>query len=210
MENKTYGLVISSYKYGHLASHCIESVLCQTKKFDKIWFVDDGVGDCYFLEKLYPTILFVFRKENYGVVKNFQDMLQKVDTDFVMFLGADNWLRADTLEHLTYMKPHTDIVTFDIIVTGTLRHEIITTYPNEIIKTMGDFYWSRKFKHHGSMLYKTKLALESGGYANNFTSIRTDEDLNLWEKMIKRGATLSHVEEGLLYYRRHQENFYKY
>ena len=35
-------VVISSYKYGHLAAHCIESVLCQTKKADKILFVDDA------------------------------------------------------------------------------------------------------------------------------------------------------------------------
>jgi hypothetical protein len=49
-------VVISSYKYGHLAAHCIESVLCQTKKADKILFVDDGVGDCHHLPKLYPSI----------------------------------------------------------------------------------------------------------------------------------------------------------
>jgi hypothetical protein len=35
-------------------------------------------------------------------------------------------------------------------------------------------------------------------HTNNCTSIRTDEDLNLWEKIIKKGATLSHVEKGLL------------
>ena len=42
----TFSLVISSYKYGHLAAHAIESALCQTKPFDSIYFVDDGVGDC--------------------------------------------------------------------------------------------------------------------------------------------------------------------
>jgi len=49
----TYSVVIASYKYGHLASHCIESVLAQTKPFDKIYFVDDGAGDCGHLRYLY-------------------------------------------------------------------------------------------------------------------------------------------------------------
>ena len=42
----TITVVIASYQYGHLAAHCIESVLCQSRKPDKILFVDDGVGDC--------------------------------------------------------------------------------------------------------------------------------------------------------------------
>ena len=38
-------VVVASYQYGHLAAHCIESLLSQTKAPDKILFVDDGVGD---------------------------------------------------------------------------------------------------------------------------------------------------------------------
>ena len=43
-------IVIASYRYGHLAAHCIESILSQTKAPEKILFVDDGVGDCGHLE----------------------------------------------------------------------------------------------------------------------------------------------------------------
>ena len=49
----TYSLVICSYKYGHLAAHAIESALSQSKRFDKIYFVDDGVGDCEHILILY-------------------------------------------------------------------------------------------------------------------------------------------------------------
>ena len=128
-----YGIVLVSYKYGHLAAHCIESVLCQTKKFDKIWVVDDGVGDCKHLAEIYADrgIDFIFREENMGIVKNFNNMLmQKVDTDYVMFCGLDNWLRPDALELLSYQmdKPVPDIVTYDIIITGELREEIQKSY----------------------------------------------------------------------------------
>jgi glycosyltransferase involved in cell wall biosynthesis len=211
----TFGLVISSYNYGHLAAHCIESALCQTKKFDKIWFVDDGAGDCQRIVDLYSDrdIEFIIREQNMGIVANFNNMLvQKVNTDYVMYLGADNWLRPDALELLNYQiaKPVPDIITYDIIVTGELRDEIYKPYSSWMHKHEGDYYWSRRMQHHGSMMYNVKMAKKVGGYAKNNTSERTDEDLNLWDKMLKEGAVVTHFKQGLLYYRRHKENFNKY
>jgi glycosyltransferase involved in cell wall biosynthesis len=199
-------VVISSYKYGHLAAHCIESVLCQTRKADKILFVDDGVGDCHHLPKLYPSIEYVMRETNLGTVANFQDMLNRVETDRCLFLGADNWLRADSLDLLDSKK--TDIVTYDIIVTGELRDNIAQRHGDEMRHYQGDYYWSRKMVHHGSMLYNTQMAKGVGGYAAS-GGINSEEDWVLWRRMLTSNASVSHVEEGLLYYRRHKENFIK-
>lgn len=209
----TYGIVISSFNYGHLAAHAIESVLSQNRPYDKIWFVDDGAGDCTHLEKLYPQVDFIFRKENLGIVENFNNMLSRVDTDYVMFLGADNWLRSDALAQLDFrLTPHNnvDILVYDIIVTGELKEEIRNIYHASMFDKDGDYHWTRNGGHHGSMLYRTELAKKVGGYANNRTSSRTDEDLNLWDKMRTAGATVRHINEALLYYRRHRENFNKY
>ena len=60
-------IVISSFHYGHLASHCIESVLSQTKRPERILFVDDGAGDCEHLQKIYPEVEYVLREQNLGV-----------------------------------------------------------------------------------------------------------------------------------------------
>jgi len=203
----TYSVVISSYKYGHLAAHCIESVLAQTKQFDKIYFVDDAVGDCSHLPFIYPNLEYVFRHTNLGVVANFQGMLNRVNTDYVMFLGADNWLRSDALEILSQYE--SDIVTYDILVTGQLRNEIHQFYPNQMTKHQGDWHWERKYQHHGSMLYNVAKAKLVGGYEDN-KGIRTDEDLNLWNKLTKNGASVVYVPEAFLYYRRHKENYNKY
>ena len=40
--------------------------------------------------------------------------------------------------------------------------------------------------------------------------IHPQEDWNLWDKMREQGATVASLNEGLLYYRRHRENFLKY
>jgi hypothetical protein len=58
------------------------------------------------------------------------------------------------------------------------------------------------------MLYNTNLAKRVGGYAAS-GGPNSEEDLVLWNRMIKGNATVSHVNQGLLYYRRHKENFIK-
>ena len=83
-------VVIASYKYGHLAAHCIESLLSQTKTPARILFVDDGANDCNHLPDLYPDIEYIFRPKNLGTVNNFHDILMSVDTEYVLFIGADN------------------------------------------------------------------------------------------------------------------------
>lgn len=199
----TATLVISSYKYGHLAAHAIETALAQTKPFDRILFVDDGVGDCNHLPKIYPQVEYVMRESNLGIVKNFQDMLNRVETDRVMFLGADNWLREDTLEKLSETKA--DIVTYDILVVGELRDEILHRHPGEVSKQEGSWYWDRSSGHHGSMLYNVALAKQVGGYDS--PPGRTIEDMVLYHRLLSAGATREHIPEAFLYYRRHKENF---
>jgi glycosyltransferase involved in cell wall biosynthesis len=210
----TYGIVIASYRYGHLAAHALESVICQIRRFDQILFVDDGVGDCGHLPAFYPEAEFLIRNQNMGTVENFRDALSRVKTDYVMFLGADNWIRPDTLvelkEAVEALSVNPDIVTYDIMVTGPNREEISKNYGHQMRYLDGDYYWDRSEAHHGSMLYKTRLAREVGGYEHNRTSDKTDEDLNLWNKMLKAGARVSHEKKGLLYYRRHRENFNRY
>ena len=70
-------------------------------------------------------------------------------------------------------------------------------------------YWDREAQHHGSMLYRTALGKEIG-YQNRFVNAHPQEDWNLWDKMMEQGASVASIKEGLLFYRRHRENFLKY
>ena len=204
-------IVISSFHYGHLASHCLESVLSQTKKPEKVLFVDDGAGDCKHLISLYPQIEYYYREYNLGVVNNFDDMLRKVNSEYVMFLGADNWIRSDTIEvfEKVISEHNPDVITYDIMVTGELKNEIRNRHPHEIQEHQGDIYWTRN-GHHGSMLYRTKLGQEIGYKKRDENSTHTEEDWNMWNEMIKKNARVVRVPQAFLYYRRHRENFLKY
>ncbi len=201
-------VVIASYRYGHLAAHCIESLLSQTTPPARILFVDDGGLDCKHLPSLYPSIEYTLRPDNLGVVVNFQDMLSRVDTEYVLFIGADNWLRSDSIELLS--NASADIVTYDIVVTGELKDEILTRVPGETLPYQGDLYWDRQDQHHGSMLYRTAFGQKIGYQKKDEDRVHPQEDWNLWDKMLEQGATVASVKEGLLFYRRHRENFLKY
>ena len=202
-------VVIASYRYGHLAAHCIESLLSQSCLPERILFVDDGAHDCDHLPILYPDIEFVLRPHNLGTVANFQDMLSRVETEYVVFIGADNWLRSDSIELLT-THAGADIVTYDIVVTGELKAELTLRVPGQTQLRKGDLYWDRQGLHHGSMMYRAALGKKIG-YQRRFDGrSKPQEDWNLWDRMREQGASVSSIQAGLLYYRRHRENFLKY
>jgi len=209
----TITINLMSYFYGHLAGHCIESVLSQSVKPDVINFYDDGAGDCGHLKDLYPEINFIFRTKNLGIINNFNDALDKTETDRVIFLGVDNYLRQDALSLLS-LYPE-DIVSYDIFLFGT---EADSFAANWQLRKKQDGYWIWEFKKgdisksnyiHGSSLYNVQLAKEVGGYHRRGVQ-RTEEDWYLFEQMLKSGATHSHIPSPLLYYRRHKHNFNKY
>ena len=201
-------VVVASYRYGHLAAHCIESLLSQTRAPDKILFVDDGVGDCTHLPTVYPEVEYILREENLGTVDNFQDMLMRVQTEYTMFLGADNWLRSDAVEKLLEHNwiRDADIVTYEVMVTGEFKMGHRDAGLPDVMRS-GDIYW-RWDGHHGSMMYRTALG-QAAGYAKREGGANTEEDQVLWNRLLEMGATVTHLNEPLLYYRRHRENFIK-
>lgn len=179
---------IMSYGYGHLAAHCIESVLNQTKPFDVVRFYDDGAGDCAHLPKLYPEVEYVLREQNLGIVPNFNNALANTEKGRVMFLGADNWLHPSTLEYLS--RETADIVSYDAWIVGDGP----------------DRGWKLLYQAHGSALYDTERALDAGGYEASGND-NSEEDSVLFTKMRNNGASLAIVPKPLLFYRRHRANF---
>lgn len=206
-------VAIVSYKYGHLGAQAIESVLAQTRKPDRVIFVDDGVGDCWHLEKLYPEVEFIMLRQNLGVVENFNQLLEHVGDGRLLILGADNWLREDTLERLASVDA--DIVSYDwhVVGTGSQGFKSLLS-PRQITESSYGFRYSfvpgdiTKGNYiHGSSLYSVKKALGVGGYERNPHSKNTEEDWMLFKKMLLAGASHVHVPEPMLFYRRHNHNY---
>lgn len=191
---------ICSFFYGHLAAHCIESVLAQTRPAESIRLYDDGVGDCEHLRKLYPDVEIIKRHRNLGIVENFNLALKRTKTEQVMFLGADNWLHPETLRALRHQE-NADIMTYDAYLVGHWDNTKRAIYDQD-----GYVCWKTNGTPHGSALYNVALAKEVGGYEASGNN-HTEEDSMLFNKMIKAGATVRYVERPLLYYRHHKRNY---
>lgn len=181
---------IMSYRYGHLAAQAIESVIHQSLPPHVIRFYDDGAGDCAHLPELYPEVEFILRPTNLGIIDNFNDALERTDTDRVMFLGADNWLAPWTLETLLVSEA-----------------DIISYYGWKV--TINDYVPWEINQAHGSSLYDVKQAKAAGGYAASGNE-HTEEDSVLFNKMQRAGSILEIIPIPLLYYRwRHRRNYNK-
>jgi len=200
----TVSVVIASHGYGHLAGHCIESVLDQTRKPDAVLFVDDGVNDCGHLPVIYPEVQFVLRPSNLGTVANFNEMLSRVKTNKVLFIGADNWMSPHCLE--ICLSYDADVVVPQLAITGELKRPFL----NHIGIGRKAQYPVWNFgpgsnDYHGSMLYSVKLGSEVGYQAAD-GSTKLEEDRHLFHGMKKLGARVAYTTEPLIYYRRHRAN----
>jgi len=219
-------VVIASYNYGMYAAQAIDSILSQTKIPDRILYVDDcsAKGDvgCEVAKRF--GVDFIRREANYGVLKNFQDILfNQVTTERMIMLGADNWFRNDAIEKMS--AEDADIVSTDYYTTGSgVRESKIATHRKYVYE---DGYYVRKFPQyaspekikakiqiknfiHGSSLFNVKFSRACGGYRimNPDSSGKSlCEDWGNWIGMIAAGATLRHIPEPLLYYRKHRFNW---
>lgn len=205
-------VAIMSYRYGHLAAHAIESVLAQSKPVHEIIFVDDGVGDCAHLPSLYPSVRYVMRPNNLGIIDNFNRVLfDEVKTDRLLMLGADNALHPEAIRFMQYTT--SDIVSSDIALFGTGASDFAGRV-NAHDTVFGGFpIWHFHKGNidvgnyiHGSSLYNVQKARAAGGYEKSGNE-NSEEDWMLWKKMLKAGATHSHLALPLLFYRRHQHNY---
>lgn len=193
-------IAIVSYKYGHLVSHCIESVLCQKPWPMRILVVDDGVGD---VQQRYQ-VDYLIRPKNLGIIENFNDILfNQVSTKRLMILGADNWLRPDAMKWM-YDQKYADIVSTDMALVG--REVYAPDWFGYKWWKFGEYDIEQENYIHGSSIYNVDLARKVGGYEPSGRK-KSEEDWMLWRKMLKAGASHRHVSQPLLYYRRHDANY---
>jgi hypothetical protein len=142
--------------------------------------------------------------------------------DYVCFLGADNRLRSDFLEHTVGsldMHSEAAIAYTDFALFGSraslIAAEFEEFYP---VKQKGDFYHVVEFPEftgetrevlltkrnfiHGSSLFRRQAFDQVGGYS----LANGPEDWFLFQRMIKAGWSAVHCGIPLLEYRQHSRN----
>lgn len=93
-------LVVACYNHENFLEQCLESIAAQTHA-PKLIVTDDASHDSsqqlilQTLDRLGLRAHTIFHAENRGICSTFNEALSHVDTDFVAFLAADDWLAPD-------------------------------------------------------------------------------------------------------------------
>ena len=97
---ETVTIIITNYNHGDLLPRAVASVLSQTRPADRVVVIDDCSTDRSetVLAQLAATVEVIRREINGGVVAARNQALAAVETEFVVFLDADDELLPDFLK----------------------------------------------------------------------------------------------------------------
>lgn len=161
MSKKLISVVIPIFNAEKTLKKCIESIIDQSIHSYKIYLINDGSTDNtgnilskYNKEKN----IFIINKNNEGAAETRNFALKLVDTPFVVFMDADDYVEETYLEHLISVVKNHNV---DMAVTGIIRNmgkkESITKFKEgtltsknmitEILKEdgPGGYLWNKIF-----------------------------------------------------------------
>lgn len=197
------GVVVTCHNYGRFLKQCLDSLVYQTKPFDKIIVVDDSSTDntkdiveLYdgTIEYLYCNVLDANKARRLGV-----EMLGR-EYKYLMFVDADNFISSDFHQKL-----------FDILEQNNslaIAYAKIKYFKNETHEFFKEL--CKEFNHYTlrhtnfadlMSLIRMEAYIQSGGIQNFYKS-----DWNMWLRITSLGWGMKLCKEAILFYRVHGAN----
>ena len=217
-------VIIASYNYGAFLIESIESVLRQTILPNEILITDDCSEDstqeiAVAYQKKYPHIIKYNRNEiNLGVVENFNKAVSLTNSDYILFLGADNRFLSNYIEETKAILDSSEEIGIsytDFALFGPRARLAYNRFSENLKgKIKKKHYiinfpeWNEQSKEslqksnfiHGSSMYKRKAYDEIGGYQEGTTNA---EDHDLFLRMVRHGWEARKASSTFLEYRQH-------
>jgi glycosyltransferase involved in cell wall biosynthesis len=199
-------VVIPCFNQGHYLAEAIESVLAQTLPASEIVVVDDGSDDNSFeVAGRYETVVRM-RQRNRGVAAARNAGWRAADSEYLVFLDADDRLLPKALEigagvlarrpHIAFVSGLSRDIGDDGQVIPGLRQPLVSQ--DHYLRLLEDcFIWS------GSSIVYRRSAVEAvGGFDE---SLAAADDYELYLRLARRLPIYCH-EEVVTEYRRHGTN----
>ena len=217
MEAKRVDILLATYNGEKYLKEQIESILSQTYSEFRLLVSDDCSSDntkqiLEEYEKKDKRVVLYFQKENLGVIKNFEFLLNKVENEYYMFSDQDDIWKKDKIEKSVRKieETNSDLIYTDLEV---VDEKLNTTYSS---------YWKLKGFYKKIKKYNNFESL----YLNNFITGCTiiskksliEECLPLpntskyalhdyWIPLvISQKGKIDYIEEPLIMYRQHENN----
>jgi glycosyltransferase involved in cell wall biosynthesis len=218
--------IIACYNYGEFLIEAVESVLRQTILPDEIIISDDCSDDDTELiaknyVKKYPNLI-KFNKNlyNMGIVDHFNKVVSITNSEYIMFLGADNRILSNYIEECSSILDsnkkiaiaYTDYAFFGnrskvayTSVREDFRCKVINNtfyqiiFPEfEKLDEMQIYIQNSNFIHGSSMFRRSAFNLV-GGYLKSEGA----EDHNLFKRILLKGFLAKKAKKTNLEYRQH-------
>lgn len=208
MEN--YSVLMTVYRKDNpdFVRASIDSMLCQTKRTDDFVLVCDGpltkeldtLIDDYIIR--YPDIFNVVHlKENVGLGAALKFGVTVCKNPIVARMDDDDIARKERCEvELGYLMEHPDV---DLVGSNISEFEDDPNEPLRIkIMPMGHdaimkFSKKRNPFNHSTVMFRKQSVIESG----NYNEMRTNQDVDLWVRMINKGCKCDNIDQVLVDFR---------
>lgn len=213
-------VITPNYNYALYIESAVKSVLSQTVKIDEYFVVDDCSTDnsIEIVSSLAGNFKFIKNSNNLGIVENFRRCIERTNSDYICFVGADNCIDPSYIEKLKFaLDNNADaaVAYTDLVIFGPLAKQLAERVgAKEIEHLIGEprYHWTVSAPTdealanlenenfiNGSAMFRRTAYDEVGGYRLT----ERPEDADLFLRMIQKGYKAVYVKEPLLYYRQH-------
>lgn len=192
-EKLELSVIIPVYNVEKYIGRCLQSVLDQTYYVGQIVCVDDGSTDSSLeiLEKFREKDqrIKILHKQNGGLISAKKEGLLNVESKYVTFVDADDWIESNMYQELMELLTRSNA---DIVTSGCIRDYgnycvveqegiVPQTYDGEKLQkellmkmiSTNDFYHSNISIHHWNKIYRYDLLFEC--------LFKLDDDINIGE-----------------------------
>lgn len=207
-------VVVASYNHERFAEQALEAVAAQTCQ-PRLIVTDDGSGDESVaviqsaLDRLGLAATTIFHARNRGLCATFNEALASVETPFVAFISADDWMAPTRVEKhrqaLIAAGDDTALVYGDMHVhddSGSLMGLWSSVWaPASVMGIEGRRYHellNSNFIGTAAVMMRTRCVRAVGGYDERLPF----EDLDMWLRLAK-DYRIAYAEEPLVHYRVH-------
>jgi glycosyltransferase involved in cell wall biosynthesis len=209
-------IIIPCYNIASFVCQAIQSVIDQTYKNLEIWIIDDASSDDT-LQKINtikdPRIQLIEFKNNTQKVGAVNEVLQKVNGDYIVMQDADDWSEPNRIKMqlqqfindpelgicftgYRYIGNKVSLPTKISLTNNELRSEFLGFYKNDI---------KRNSTVCGTMMISRKVLEKTKGYSSYFSG-RVAEDIQWIYRILKdfKGIT---IDQPLYNYRLREGSF---
>lgn len=195
-------------------SQSIESMLCQSQKTNDFVIVCDGelrlsLNECImFFCNNYNNLFNIIRLDkNVGLGEALQIGVKACKNEYIARMDADDISRFDRCEKEMNFILNNNIAMIGSYVSEfeknkeiSLRIKKVPLNNKEILK----YSKRRNPFNHSSVTFKKSIIIKVG----NYSKMRTNQDIELWVRLLNKGYVCANLPEPLVYFR-FDSNTYK-